>query len=88
MTYVALNTTDFEPRRIFGMSGVLIQAGSRHLSQWNWAALCGYQRHGSRWSRRHNGAASALYDCFGVPITELMSKDIIRRLLRDSERGG
>ncbi|TAN35860.1 MAG: malate dehydrogenase [Candidatus Methanoperedens sp.] len=89
MTYVVMKITGFEPRRVFGMSGVLDSGRFATFI----AMELGYSvRDISAMVLGGHGDTMVPLPRFttvsGVPITELMSKDIIQRLVERTVNGG
>lgn len=89
MTYVALKTTDFEPRRVFGMSGVL--DSGRFATFIAMELGCSVRDIRAMVLGGHGDTMVPLprfTTVSGVPITELMSKDVIQRLVERTVNGG
>ncbi|MDO9097496.1 MAG: malate dehydrogenase [Candidatus Methanoperedens sp.] len=89
MTYVAMKTTDFEPSRVFGMSGVL-DAG-RFASFIAMELGCSVRDINAMVLGGHGDTMVPLprfTTVSGVPITELMPEDTIRRLVNRTVNGG
>ncbi|MDP3105793.1 MAG: malate dehydrogenase [Candidatus Methanoperedens sp.] len=89
MTYVALKTTGFEPRRVFGMSGVL--DSGRFATFIAMELNCSVRDIRAMVLGGHGDTMVPLprfTTVTGVPITELMSKDVIQRLVERSINGG
>ncbi len=89
MTYVALKTTDFEPRRVFGMSGVL--DSGRFATFIAMELGCSVRDISAMVLGGHGDTMVPLprfTTVSGVPITELMSKDVIQRLVERTVNGG
>lgn len=89
MTYVALKTTGFEPRRVFGMSGVL--DSGRFATFIAMELGCSVRDISAMVLGGHGDTMVPLprfTTVSGVPITELMSKDVIQRLVDRTVNGG
>lgn len=89
MTYVAMKTTDFEPARVFGMSGVL-DAG-RFAAFIAMELGCSARDINAMVLGGHGDTMVPLprfTTVSGVPITELMPEDTIRRLVERTINGG
>ncbi|VVB84342.1 Malate dehydrogenase [uncultured archaeon] len=89
MTYVMMNATGFEPRRVFGMSGVL--DSGRFATFIAMELGCSVRDISAMVLGGHGDTIVPLprfttVSC--VPITELMSKDTIRRLVDRTVIGG
>lgn len=89
MTYVAMRTTGFEPQRVFGMSGVL---DSGRFATFIATELGCSVRDISAMVLGGHGDTMVPLPRFttvaGVPITELLSKDVIQRLVERTVNGG
>jgi malate dehydrogenase len=89
MTYVALKTTGFEPCRVFGMSGVL--DSGRFATFIAMELGCSVRDISAMVLGGHGDTMVPLprfTTVSGVPITELMSKEIIQRLVERTVNGG
>ncbi len=89
MTYVAMKTTGFEPRRVFGMSGVL--DSGRFATFIAMELGCSVRDISAMVLGGHGDTMVPLprfTTVSGVPITELMSKDVIQRLVERTVNGG
>jgi len=89
MTHVALKTTDFDPRRVFGMSGVL--DSGRFATFIAMELDCSVRDISAMVLGGHGDTMVPLprfTTVSGVPITELMSKDTIQRLVERTVNGG
>ncbi len=89
MTYVTLKTTGFEPRRVFGMSGVL--DSGRFATFIAMELGCSVRDISAMVLGGHGDTMVPLprfTTVSGVPITELISKDTIQRLVERTVNGG
>jgi malate dehydrogenase len=89
MTYVAMKTTGFEPRRVFGMSGVL--DSGRFATFIAMELGCSVRDISAMVLGGHGDMMVPLprfTTVSGVPITELMSNDTIQRLVLRTVNGG
>jgi malate dehydrogenase len=89
MTYVAMKTTGFEPRRVFGMSGVL--DSGRFATFIAMELGCSVRDISAMVLGGHGDTMVPLprfTTVSGIPITELMSKDTIQRLVERTVNGG
>ncbi len=89
MTYVTMKTTGFEPARVFGMSGVL-DAG-RFASFIAMELGCSVRDISAMVLGGHGDTMVPLprfTTVSGVPITELIPEDTIRRLVERTVNGG
>lgn len=89
MTYVTMKTTGFEPQRVFGMSGVL---DSGRFATFIATELGCSVRDISAMVLGGHGDTMVPLPRFttvaGVPITELLSKDVVQRLVERTVNGG
>lgn len=89
MTYVAMKTTNFEPERVFGMSGVL-DAG-RFAAFIAMELGCSVRDISAMVLGGHGDTMVPLprfTTVSGVPITELLPEDAIKRLVERTVNGG
>lgn len=89
MTYVTMKTTGFEPERVFGMSGVL--DSGRFAAFIAMELGCSVRDISAMVLGGHGDTMVPLpgfTTVSGVPITELMSEDTIRRLVDRTVNGG
>lgn len=89
MTYVTMKTTNFEPARVFGMSGVL-DAG-RFAAFIAMELGCSVRDINAMVLGGHGDTMVPLprfTTVSGVPVTELMPEDTIRRLVDRTVNGG
>jgi malate dehydrogenase len=89
MTYVAMKTTGFEPRQVFGMSGVL--DSGRFATFIAMELGCSVRDISAMVLGGHGDTMVPLprfTTVSGIPITELMSKDTIQRLVERTVNGG
>ncbi|WP_096206829.1 malate dehydrogenase [Candidatus Methanoperedens nitratireducens] len=89
MTYVAMKTTGFEPGRVFGMSGVL--DSGRFASFIAMELNCSVRDISAMVLGGHGDTMVPLprfTTISGVPVTELMPEDTIRRLVDRTVNGG
>jgi malate dehydrogenase len=89
MTFVAMNATGFEPRRVFGMSGML--DSGRFTTFIAMELGCSVQDISAMVLGGHGDTMLPLprfSAVSGVPITELMSKDTIQRLVERTVNAG
>lgn len=89
MTYVTLKTTNFEPGRVFGMSGVL--DSGRFAAFIAMELGCSVRDINAMVLGGHGDTMVPLpgfTTVSGVPITELMSEDTISRLVERTVNGG
>jgi malate dehydrogenase len=89
MTYVTMKTTGFEPERVFGMSGVL--DSGRFASFIAMELNCSVRDISAMVLGGHGDTMVPLprfTTVSGVPVTELMPKDTIRRLVERTVNGG
>jgi malate dehydrogenase len=89
MTYVTLKTTDFEPKRVFGMSGVL--DSGRFATFIAMELGCSVRDISAMVLGGHGDTMVPLprfTTVSGVPITELMSDETIERLMDRTVNGG
>jgi malate dehydrogenase len=89
MTYVTMKTTGFEPARVFGMSGVL--DSGRFASFIAMELNCSVRDISAMVLGGHGDTMVPLprfTTVSGVPVTELISEDTIRRLVDRTINGG
>jgi len=89
MTYVSMKTTGFEPQRVFGMSGVLDSGRFATFIAMEFG--CSVRDISAVVLGGHGDTMVPLprfTTVSGVPITELMPKDIIQRLVERTVNGG
>jgi len=89
MTYVAMKVTGFEPSRVFGMSGVLDSA--RFATFIAMELGCSVRDVHAMVLGGHGDTMVPLprfTTVSGIPITELMSEDTIKRLVERTVNGG
>jgi malate dehydrogenase len=89
MTYVTMKTTGFEPERVFGMSGVL--DSGRFAAFIAMELGCSVRDINATVLGGHGDTMVPLprfTTVSGVPITELLSEDAIRRLVERTVNGG
>ncbi|MCX9010014.1 MAG: malate dehydrogenase [Candidatus Methanoperedens sp.] len=89
MTYVTMRTTGFEPQRVFGMSGML--DSGRFATFIAMELGCSVRDISAVVLGGHGDTMVPLprfTTVSGVPITELLSKDVIQRLVDRTVNGG
>ncbi len=89
MTYVTMKTTNFEPARVFGMSGVL--DSGRFATFIAMELGCSVRDINAMVLGGHGDTMVPLprfTTVSGIPITELMSKDTIQHLVERTVNGG
>ena len=89
MTYVAMKTTGFEPARVFGMSGVL--DSGRFATFIAMELGCSVRDISAMVLGGHGDTMVPLprfTTVAGVPVTELLPRDVIQRLVERTVNGG